>query len=72
MAMMYGVMQGTVTDTFDPLRNGRVRLRLPAVPGGDSSWALCCVEDLRPGDNVIVAFEGGDTNRPVVLGKLPN
>lgn len=70
MAVMNGVMQGIVTDSIDPMRKGRVRLRLPSVPGGDSNWAMSCVGDLRPADTVIVAFENGDPARPVVLGKL--
>lgn len=71
MAIMNGVMVGVVTDSLDPMRKGRVRLRLPSVPGADS-WALSCAGDLRPGDSVVVAFESGDPTRPVVLGKLPN
>ncbi|MBX3502853.1 MAG: hypothetical protein KF889_25695 [Alphaproteobacteria bacterium] len=70
MAVMNGVARGIVTDSLDPMRKGRVRLRLPALPGGDSSWAASCAASLRPGDEVIVAFEHGDINRPVVLGKL--
>jgi uncharacterized protein involved in type VI secretion and phage assembly len=70
MAVVNGVVRGIVTDCLDPSQKGRVRLRLPAIPGGDSNWAASCTNNLRPGDEVIVAFEHGDMNRPVVLGKL--
>lgn len=69
MAMMYGVFIGTVTDSMDPLRSGRARVQVPAVPGTDN-WATSCTNNLRPGDKVVIAFEGGDQSRPVVLGKV--
>ncbi len=69
MAMMYGVFMGTVTDATDPLRSGRARVQVPAVPGADG-WAPSCATNLRPGDKVVVAFEAGDQTRPVVIGKV--
>jgi hypothetical protein len=69
MAMMYGVIRGVVVDSTDPLRAGRAKVQMPAVPGADT-WADSCVGGLRPGDKVIIAFEGGDQMRPIVIGKI--
>lgn len=71
MAIMNGVARGIVTDALDPMRKGRVRLRLPTVPGADSSWAASCTNNLRPGDEIVVAFENGDPDKPIVLGRIP-
>jgi len=77
MAAINGVMIGIITDAMDPMGRGRVRLRIPAMPGADSAWALTCVPFGGPAaakpkvsDQVVIAFENGDSSRLVVLGKL--
>lgn len=71
MAVINGVMQGVVTDTVDPMRKSRVRLRLPSLPGASTSWAPSCVTGLKAGDTIVVAFENGDPDKPIVLGRVP-
>lgn len=81
-----GVYVGLVTDNQDPQGQGRVKVQLPWAPDGGSdryeTWARVAtlmagasrgtwfVPD--PEDEVLVAFEGGDPRRPVVLGSLWN
>jgi uncharacterized protein involved in type VI secretion and phage assembly len=82
----YGVHPAEVTDIADPGQRGRVRVRLPWMPdndgGGYEVWARLAtlmagndrgswfIPDV--GDEVLVAFEGGDPRRPFVLGMLWN
>jgi phage protein D/phage baseplate assembly protein gpV len=78
-----GVVVGIVTDNDDPDRLGRVKLRFPTLSAGyESNWARVAA----PGngasrgtvwipevnDEVLVAFEGGDRQRPFVVGGLWN
>lgn len=73
----YGVYRAVVTDTHDPEKRGRVRVRLE---GGQEGWAeratLLAGDGYgtwfhpEPQDEVLVAFEGGDPQRPYVLGAL--
>jgi phage baseplate assembly protein V len=78
MEQRYGVYRGLVIDSNDPQRLGRVRLSLPVfdeqlwaavatlVAGnGHGSWFVP-----YPGDEVLVAFEGGDPEEPYVIGSL--
>jgi len=82
-APLPGVLQAVVTDTADPEQRGRVRLSFPTrsddyvsgwartvQPGaGDGrGWALLP----EVGDEVLVAFDSGRFDRPVVLGNLYN
>ena len=81
-AALYGVHEGTVLDVRDPEGLGRVRVRLSSrkVAGLERSWARLAtlmagegrgtwfVPDV--GDEVLVAFEGGDPRRPYVVGAL--
>lgn len=84
--LFHGVYAAVVRDVVDPDGQGRVRIELPwsPDPGGKSyqAWARLAtmmagadrgswfVPD--PGDEVLVAFEGGNPRRPYVLGALWN
>ena len=81
-----GVYPAIVSDINDPDGQGRVKIRLPWAPDTDGAryeaWARLAVlmaganrgtwfvPDV--GDEVLVAFEGGDPRRPYVLGGLWN
>jgi uncharacterized protein involved in type VI secretion and phage assembly len=81
----YGVHVGIVVDVHDPDQQGRVRVRLPwVVDGGGGYEAWARVATLMAGagrgswfipdvdDEVLLAFEAGDPNRPYVVGSLWN
>jgi hypothetical protein len=79
MTAVLGIHRGTVANNLDPLLQGRVQVSVPAVLGeARLAWALPCspyagngvgLFAVPPvGANVWVAFEGGDLDRPVVLG----
>lgn len=84
--LFYGVYAALVTDVADPDGQGRVRVKLPwsgdAGGSGYEAWARVATAmagDGRgtwlvpdPGDEVLVAFEAGDTRRPYVVGALWN
>ena len=72
---------GVVTSSADPETLGRVKVKLPtlgdnietdwarvASAGGGGSTGLMLIP--QPGDEVLVAFESGDSRFPVVLGGL--
>lgn len=78
-----GVVVGIVTNVNDPDTQGRVKLRFPwlddkhesdwarvASAGGGPRRGLCVTPEID--DEVLVAFEQGDPNRPFVLGGLWN
>ncbi len=78
-----GVVVGIVTDNDDPQQQGRVRLRFPslsadyeshwarvAAPGNGASRGMVWIPEVN--DEVLVAFEGGDRQRPFVVGGLWN
>jgi uncharacterized protein involved in type VI secretion and phage assembly len=83
---LYGVYPAIVRDVQDPQRQGGVKIELPFVEGNDSSaaqaWARLASFMAggdrgswfipEPGDEVLVAFYGGDPRRPVVIGALWN
>ena len=80
---MYGVAAGIVTGNKDPDKMGRVKVKFPWLSeqnetdwirmtvfmagGGRGSFFLPEV-----GDEVLVAFEHGDINRPYVIGAIWN
>ncbi|HEY0253152.1 MAG TPA: phage baseplate assembly protein V [Kofleriaceae bacterium] len=74
---------GIVTDNKDPQKLGRVKLKYPVISGDDSShWAPITMSGAGKNrgwffipevdDEVLVLFEHGDLNRPVVIGSLWN
>jgi uncharacterized protein involved in type VI secretion and phage assembly len=74
---------GIVTNTNDPERLGRVRVKFPALGSNIEGWwarvaAINAASERgafmlpQAGDEVVVAFEHGDTRRPIVLGSLYN
>ncbi len=78
---IYGVVLGIVTNNQDEDNLGRVKLRFPWLSDGDESfWArlampmagaergMFFLPDVD--DEVLVAFEHGDINRPYVVGAL--
>ena len=76
-------MVGQVTNNDDPERLCRVKVKFPtlteddestwarlASPGAGQSRGMQWVPEIN--DEVLVGFEMGDTNRPIVLGGLWN
>jgi uncharacterized protein involved in type VI secretion and phage assembly len=84
--LFYGVYPATVTKIKDDAAQGRVRVKLPWSPddasGGFEAWArvatLMAGGDRgtwfmpEVGDEVLVAFAGGNPSAPCVLGALWN
>ncbi len=80
---VHGVVVALVTDVDDPDEAGRVKLSFPWLSGDYESW-WARVAQLGAGsqrgavwlpevnDEVLVAFEHGDTRRPFVVGSLYN
>lgn len=82
----YGVYTAEVTDIVDPDGQGRVRIKLPwSVDGyGEEYQAWARVATMmagadrgtwfvpHEGDEVLVAFNAGDTRHPYVIGSLWN
>lgn len=82
---IYGVLTGIVNEIADPENLGRVRVEITSI--GDvaeslSNWARIATMSAgngrgsffipEVGDEVLVAFEHGDPNRPFVIGMLWN
>lgn len=78
-----GVVSGIVTNINDPDNLGRVKVKFPwlsdneesdwariATPGGGKERGLIVLPEVD--DEVLVAFEHGDINRPYVVGGLWN
>lgn len=70
---------GIVVDLEDPLRIGRARVGFSWLSDRETSgWARVIVQSstlgaelyLKIGDEVYVGFEGGDLDRPIILGRI--
>lgn len=74
-----GVVRAVVTDNQDLTTQGRVQIRIPTIPDIEP-WAPVCAPFAGNGyglwcipqvdDTVIVAFENGDVNYPIVVGSV--
>lgn len=81
---VYGVVIGLVRDVHDPVEQGRVKVSYPWLSADDSHAGWAPVARPMAGadrgywyapevdDEVLVAFEHGDLNHPMVLGFLHN
>lgn len=77
----FGVTAGVVTNIKDPTTHGRVKVRFPGMNSTqESAWARVVATGggaargnvfiPEVDDEVLVAFEDGDTRSPVVIGGL--
>lgn len=74
-----GVVRGEVIENTDLTMQGRVRVKFPTIPGIEP-WASVCAPFAgdgyglwcmpQVGDVVVVAFENGDLNWPLVVGSV--
>jgi len=82
-AKIFGVEIALVTNVKDPDKQGRVKVCFPMLPGKpESDWARVVQPAAGAGrgfywlpeeqDEVLVAFERGEANRPFVVGALWN
>jgi hypothetical protein len=76
LAKYGGVYRGMVVNSVDPAGQGRVQVRLVSLMI-TTGWAPVCTAPGAPpnalpplGGTVIVAFEGGDLDSPIVLGSI--
>jgi uncharacterized protein involved in type VI secretion and phage assembly len=83
MSQWLGVVPAIVTNIDDPDNYGRVKVKFPWLDDTqESNWARLCILGAgkergiwwmpEVNDEVLVAFEQGDFNRPIILGGLNN
>jgi uncharacterized protein involved in type VI secretion and phage assembly len=72
-----GALIGTVVNAIDPQGAGRAQVRLPQVAGAPMAWAPVCqafgggsAGTPQIGASVVVVFENGDPDHPIILGTL--
>lgn len=76
-----GAAIGLVTNTDDPDKHGRVKLKFPMYADDvESTWARVVAPSAGPesgfitvpevGEEVLALFPGGDVNYPIVIGSL--
>ncbi|PTL58289.1 VgrG-related protein [Paraconexibacter algicola] len=73
---------GVVTNTKDPKKLGRVKVKIPVLEGLETDWARVALgsaganrgtyQQLMVDDEVVLGFEHGDIERCFVLGVLHN
>ena len=80
---VYGVMVGIVAKNYHPDMGGRICVTIPtrdeganelkwarlAMPSSGKSWGHYFLPEV--GDQVLLAFEGGNIERPYVIGCVP-
>lgn len=68
--------RAVVYDTRDPLKKGRLRVRIPGKTGQHATgwiWPVVTsgyIVTPEPGDQVWIAYESGDEDFPVWLGRI--
>jgi uncharacterized protein involved in type VI secretion and phage assembly len=80
--MMRGVVPARVVDQNDPRKMGRIKIQYDWQESGETGWVRMVTPHAgsdrgfmfmpEKGDEVLVAFEHGDPERPYVLGSLWN
>ncbi|MEO8367736.1 MAG: phage baseplate assembly protein V [Candidatus Solibacter sp.] len=79
---MRGVVSARVVDQNDPRKMGRLKIQYDWQEQGETGWARMATPHAggdrgflflpEKGDEVLVAFENGNPERPIVLGSLWN
>jgi len=80
---VYEPLIGVVTDNKDPSKLGRVKVKLPILSETETTYWVPIVMSgagknrgwffiPEPEDEVLVVFEHGDLNRPLIIGSLWN
>jgi uncharacterized protein involved in type VI secretion and phage assembly len=77
-----GVVGARVVDQNDPRKMGRLKIQYDWQERGETGWARMAAPHAgadrgflflpEKGDEVLVAFENGDPERPIILGSLWN